>query len=495
VLDTTTTTFNLAPRLSWNLGEDDTLSWNSLVQHTDEEWTRDRQETVLVGGPTEYPHNVWINDGRTWSGRTDLNWQHKYASGSTLNVKFGFNYLKRDTDFDFLGFDPDGVFQLDRRIVSDAIDSNYTSVGKYWAQVGDTHTIAVGWDGAYTARSESRLQHDLDPQGNILDIIDEDYDADVKRIAFYAQDEWQALEQLQVYLGVRWEGLYTHVEGRTISSASNDSEVLSPIVQMVWKVPGSEKDQIRMGLARTFSAPAPRTLVPRRYTVNNGNGPTNPDIQGNPDLLPEIAWGLDAAYEHYFGESAMVSLSAYARRIDEVTINSLFEQDGIWISMPVNAGEARTHGVTLETKFALKDLVETQAKVQFHANLTRNWSTVDSVPGPDNHLASQTPFSGTVGMEWNATQKFATGWDYTYVGDSYTRVSEFWSTGTWPTRTLDVYANFQVNPKNKLTLSLSNLLHQEQGVSTRFSDVAGSSSRLYATDTSTGIKLQFEHQL
>jgi outer membrane receptor protein involved in Fe transport len=495
VLDIRTTTLNLAPQLSWNLGENDTVTWNSLVQHSDEEWTRNRQELVLVGGPSEYPHNVWTNDSRTWSGRTDLEWRHKYQSGSTLNVKSGFNYLSRNTDFDFIGFGPDGVFQLDRNIVSDAIDRNFTSVGKYSAEVGDTNTIAVGWDGSYTARSESRLQHDLDIQGNIVGIIDESYDAAVKRMAFYGQDEWQALDELQVYLGVRWEGLYTHVEGRTISSVNNDAKVFSPIVQIVWKVPGSEKDQIRMGLARTFSAPAPRTLVPRRYTVNNSNGPTNPDIQGNPNLLPEIAWGLDGAYEHYFGESAMVSLSGYARRIDEVTINSLFEQDGVWISMPINAGKAHTYGVTLETKFALKDLIETEAKVQFHANLTRNWSRVDSVPGPDNHLATQTPLSGTVGMDWNPMQKFEAGWDYTYVGGSSSRVSEFWSTGTWPTRTLDLYANLQVNPKNKLTLSLSNLLHQKQGMSTRFNDASGASSRLYAIDTSTGIKLQFEHQL
>lgn len=491
----TTTTFNLAPRLNWKFDEDNALTWNSLVQHSREEWTRDRQENVLVGGPTDYPRNVWINDSRAWSGRTDLNWKHTYESGATLNAKLGLNYLKRDTNFNFLGFSPTGDFALDRQVVSDAIDRNYTTTGKYLVQAGDSHSIALGWDGAYTARSEARLQHDLDPQGTVLDIIDESYRAGVKRIALYAQDEWEARDSLQIYLGARWEGLYTHVEGPTIASVGNDSSVFSPIVQAVWKVPGTKKDQVRFGVARTFSSPAPRTLVPRRYTVNNGNSPTNPDIQGNPDLLPEIAWGVDAAYERYFGENAMISLSAYARRIDEVTINRLFEQDGIWISMPVNAGQARTHGITLEAKFSLQDLIKTDENIQFHGNLTRNWSSVDSVPGPDNHLATQTPFSGTIGAEWVASDSFSTGFDFSYSGKSFTRVSEFWSTGTSPGRTLDVYATLKLDKKSKLTLSLSNLLHQTDGLTTQFNAPTSRNSRLYATDSDTGIKLQFERQL
>jgi outer membrane receptor protein involved in Fe transport len=488
-------TLNLAPRLTWDFGESNSFSWQSLLQYGKEEWSRDRNEEVLAGGPSEYPRNIWISDSRTLSAKTDGNWTREIGEGDSLNIKFGVNYLKRDTDFAFLGFAPAGDFALDRKVVSDAIDTSYTTVGKYVTHVGNKHSMTFGWDGAYTHRSESRLQHDLAPDGTLLDLIDEDYSAGISRIALYAQDEWQTAARLQTYLGLRWEGWNTSVSGRTIARISNRSSEFSPIAQMVWKLSENSKDQLRWGVARTFSAPLPRRLVPRRYTVNNGNGPTNPDQQGNPGLRPEIAWGLDAAYEHYFGKDAMVSLGGYVRRIDDVTLESLFEQDGIWISMPFNAGKARTHGLTLEAKFALSDLIQSTADIQFRGNLTRNWSRVDAVPGPDNRLANQTPFSGTFGVEWKMSERFSSGMDFSYVGSSFNRLSPVWSMSSWPERTLGAYANWKIDAASKITLSLSNLLHQTQSSRVSYQDPDGTSSRYYGTDSNIGIKLLYERQL
>lgn len=495
IYDSKAKNYSISPRLNWTFENGDTLTLQSFLQRGDDNWTRDRRETVLIGGPSEFPHNIWLNDSRTWSTRTNLDWKHQFEDDSALSIQFGFNYLKRDTDFAFLGFNPAGAFALDRDIVSDAIDSSYTSIGKYLTSIADKHSLGFGWDGAYTRRTESRLQHDWTAQGELLDLIDEDYTADVRRLALYAQDEWQTTPRLQTYLGIRWEGWDTSLSGRTVPSFSNRSSEFSPIAQVLWKLPGKTKDQVRIGLSRTFSAPEPRRLVPRRYTANNNNGPTNPDLQGNPDLRPEIALGLDATYEHYFGESGMVSLNAYMRRIDDVTIESLFEDDGVWISMPINAGKARTHGLTLETKFSLSDLYKTSTDIQFHGNLTRNWSAVDSVPGPKNRLATQTPLSGSVGVEWRPTAKLSTGLDFSYTSSSFSRISPARSVAGWPERTLDLYANWKVDGKSSLKLSLSNALHQRQGWSSYYQDTSGSSSRLYAIESYTGIKLSYEHQL
>ena len=62
---------------------------------------------------------------------------------------------------------------------------------------------------------------------------------------------------------------------------------------------------LRLALARTYKAPLLAKLVPRRYTTDNNNNPTNADEQGNPQLRPELAWGLDVAYERYLGDVAM----------------------------------------------------------------------------------------------------------------------------------------------------------------------------------------------
>lgn len=78
--DSASTTVSIAPRLNWIFDNNDTLSWQSLVQYDDDQWERDRRETAILGGASEFPYNRWINHSRTWSGRTDLDWVHNIST-------------------------------------------------------------------------------------------------------------------------------------------------------------------------------------------------------------------------------------------------------------------------------------------------------------------------------------------------------------------------------------------------------------------------------
>lgn len=48
----------------------------------------------------------------------------------------------------------------------------------------------------------------------------------------------------------------------------------------------------------------------------------------------------------------------------------------------------------------MKALMQNAPALDLRLNVSRNWSTVDAVPGPDNRLAQQTPLSGTVGADY-----------------------------------------------------------------------------------------------
>lgn len=493
--DGQTSTFNVAPKLTWTRGERDEVSWQSLLQYRKEAWTRDRNEAVREGGPSDYPRNRWINDARTWTAKTDGQWKRRIGDDDTLEMKLGVMHFSRDIDFAFLGFAPAGDFALDRSVRTQATHTAYSSTGKYISGVSERHDLAFGWDGGYTERNEHRVQRDQSADGRPLGLIDDDYQADIRRLALYAQDQWRTSPRLQTYLGLRWEGLETAVGSRITGTLHNRSSVLSPIAQWVFKPSLSSKDQFRLGLARTFSAPQPWQLLPRRYSVNNSNGPTNPDQQGNPALRPEIAWGLDASYEHYIGKDGLVSLAAYARRINDVILRSLYVQDGLWITSPYNAGKARTHGLTLDARFALADLLPTEADVQFTANLTRNVSRVASVPGPDNRLADQTPLSGNVGLHWQASKRFSSSVDYSYSGGGQNRLSAGWTRASTPERTLDVAADWRLDDASRLNLSLSNVLQQRQGSRTLYRDADGAVSRYTGSDSRMGIKVQYERTL
>lgn len=301
---------SLAPRLNWDLAGGDTLAWQSLLNWYRTGFAGAVQEAVVLGSASDYPHNRVASNAVIFSGRSDVSWSKSLGALGKLTAKLGVSHDQRDTDYVFLGNASDEAARLRRQVLSDAIDDSTTSSGKYLLRAGAGHALSLGWDGGLLKRREARHQRDTFADGATPYVLDEDYAARVHRLAMYAQDEWELTKQLQIYAGLRWEGLRTSTAGRTLADTRTSSGVWSPVMQMLWKPPGQERDQLRLALARTYKAPTTRNLIPRRYTVNNDNGPTNPDFQGNPSLRPELAWGLDAAWESYFGKSGVASLSA-----------------------------------------------------------------------------------------------------------------------------------------------------------------------------------------
>lgn len=489
----TTTYVNIAPQLTWKLDGADKITWSALAESRAVDWVRRRRETDIVGGPTDYPINDWLSDSNTVTARTDATWSHPTQSGAQLDVKIGANYQKRSTSFRFLGFDDQGSLLLNRDVPSRATDTSLTSTGKYKTSIGQDHQVDAGWDGTLTRRTERRQQYDYGPSGSLSDTLDESYSADIRRLAFYVQDVWQVQERLSAYIGVRWEGLSTHVSGRTIDSVATDSGVVSPVAQLLWQVPGSEKDQVRVSLARTYSAPTPQNLVPRRYTANNGNGPTNPDFQGNAGLRPEIAWGLDGAYEHYVGRNGLVSLSLYARSIKDVVVRSLFEENGVWITTPTNAGSARAAGATFEVKIPVRELLSDDApRIDLRASATRNWSKVSAVPAPNNRLPEQVPLTANIGLDYTLTDAFSMGVDLAYSARVRWQAANNWLRERSANRTLDTYALWKLSPGVRLRVSARNVLHPNDVDGSFYSDANGSVSRVYEVQTKINAKATLE---
>jgi outer membrane receptor protein involved in Fe transport len=259
------------------------------------------------------------------------------------------------------------------------------------------------------------------------------------------------------------------------------------LVQALYKLTAAQ--QLRAGVTRTFRMPTLTSLALRRYTIDNDNSPITPDMQGNPRLLPERAWGLDAAYERYFGKGAMASASAYARRIDDVTIDRVEQVGKTWISTPVNAGRATTWGIELEAKFPV------QPGFDLRANLARNWSRVDSVPGPGNRLASQVPFSASAGVDHRLAHMPVTlGASFAYQGGGQLRRSE--RTGSWQgvRRDLGMYAAWRVAARSQWRMSVANVLGEDQLSMDSFDDGTRSLRTTTATSTSPVVRLAFEYK-
>ena len=486
---------SLSPRLNWTLDNGDSVTWLTLLDWYRTGFDGASQETLVLGAASDYPRNRITSQARIVSARSDVSWAHSFGQAGKLTTRLGLNHSRRDTDYAFQGSGSDEVPLLLRAVISNAIDDSVTGSGKYLARLAAGHALSLGWDGSAIRRSEARRQRDTFFAGGQPYALDEDYTADVGRLALFAQDEWDVTQQLQIYAGVRWEGLRTATEGRTLQQVQTRSSVWSPVAQLLWKLPGTARDQLRLALARTYKAPTTRNLVPRRYTVNNANSATNPDFQGNPALRPELAWGLDAAYEHYFGKSGVASVSAFARRISDVTLQQLSLQNGVWITSPFNNGVAQVRGVEMDLKFPLRTWFVGAPEIDLRANAARNWSSVDAVPGPGNRLASQVPATLNLGLDYRVSPVTSVGCNLNVQTGGWARQDAQAGSYASVRRTLDAYALWQPDGKTRVRLSLANLLRQKQVQGLSYVDDAGVRENMTATPGSASLRLMLERNL
>ncbi len=486
-----TDALTLAPRLNWTLSSGDTLTWQSFANLRRVDNQNHSDETAFIAANSEFPHSAARFAADFSMVSSDLNWLHLLQDGAQLELKLGARSNRRSGSFEFIGKDASLQPLQRHHVESGPSETSVTASGTYRRPVSERHALALGWDASSALRSEDRNETLYCADGTLTGANNADYSARVLRLALFAQDEWEITERYWLYLGLRHERLDT-ASRATASNAPDalDSRaaVWSPSLQSRYQL--NQQDLLRLALSRSYKAPQLSQLVPRRYTNDNNNNPTNPDQQGNPKLRPELAWGLDAAYEHYLGKGALLSISAYLRRIRDVTQTRLFQQDGAWIEAPFNDGNASVHGVEMEAKLPLTSALD------LRANLARNWSRLDNVAGPDNRLEGQTPFTANLGADYRPAGSALTfGGSLNYQAGSTVRQSPSLHSGNSAKRELDLYLLWKSDAKTQLRIAASNLLRQQASATRDYTDSDGLLRRVTLTPTSSTLRIMLEHQL
>ncbi|MFC5549626.1 TonB-dependent receptor plug domain-containing protein [Massilia aerilata] len=449
------TTLNLAPKLGWKL-DGDMLELESYLNLNRFRVDVNAPTATLLGPLPAYPDKRIAMDNDNDTVRSMLHWMHALESGARLDAKLGVSAGRTDNISTRTAGGNPQVAPLTRTIASRGRDRGLRTSGKLTVPLIEAHALAVGWEGAYDRRSDARRETDyLDPAATIPG-GDEHYSGHVARLAAYAQDEWQLTPQLAAYLGARWEGVRIHADGSSFGSARSQSGVFSPVLQLLYKLPGTKEDQLRLALSRTYKAPGMDSLLPHRY-ISVNNSPAEPDTEGNPKLKPELALGLDAAWEHHWAEGAMLSLSASTRRIDDYARSLVLFDGRRWISLPSNVGKARTHSLQLETGFPLPALIDGAPPLELRANVARNWSSVDGVPGPDNRLDEQVPLSANAGVDYQG-ERMTAGANFGFRSGGRVAVAANQAVWLHARRELELYAAWRLDQTSQLRISAANLL-------------------------------------
>jgi len=468
--------FGLSPKFNWTLDNGDKLEWQTLL--TGRRF-RNQVHTLVsteVGSPPPLPDYLAAMEADHTALRSMLAWTHAFASGSTLEFRVGVEGATGRNLQLRTGNGIDGMPATDDSVQADMRERGITSTGKYTVKLENGHALNVGWDGGLSRHQEARVEHNpLQPLAPGL-MADETFTAHLRRLALYGQDEWTIGKALSAYAGIRWEGVHTQASGNVFDTTRIRSSVWSPMAQVLWKLPGAKADegkgdQLRLALSRTYKAPDLGNLLPRRQTWEN-NSPTEADFQGNPDLRPELAWGLDAAWEHYWAREAMVSLSASVRHIRDYTGSRVFFDGYRWIMTPVNQGRAESRGLEFETRFPLKAVMAGAPALDVRASVSRNWSRVDTIPGPDNRMEQQVPLSALLGLDYKSGA-WNMGGSFAFKDAVRARVAADRWAYAWARRDLEAYVLWKTGPKVQWRLALANILGEDEGSAIAYLDAGG----------------------
>ena len=460
-------------RLQFKLGPGQTLDlqpfFNSVQTHTT------GQATLTQTLPQALPANDPAIPYRQADWQTDSHWQmarinSTYIAGSPAGGRLQFNVNGSLSESGSLSdrLETGGSAGAGRRKVDDsrARELSVDFKSRYSQLLAERHSASGGLDLARSLRKDGRTST---TDNKPVDAeFGEDIQATTQRIALWAQDEWDWSKTFSFYAGARWEAITTRSDAVS-GGVHQRSAVFTPLAQMVWKLPDAPRDQIRASLTRSYRAPSTGQLIARLTRANlapdlgKTNDPINPDRGGNPNLLPELAWGLEVGAEHYLDAGGIVSANLFLRKIDKLIrqVRSLEPATDTtaprWVSRPQNIGQADVAGLELEAKGRLSDLMATALPVTLRGNLTLMWSQVDQVTGPHNRIEGQAPYTANLGADWplkgtpltlGANLNFTPGFQIAQIDHQVARQGV--------KRVLDGNAVWRFSPDASLRLTVSN---------------------------------------
>lgn len=453
-------------RMQWRLGAGETFALMPFVILS--ESSSQSVQTLQSLTPTAVPDYATADQagtGRFALGRLNAQWQTRLDSGLRLELKAGGS-LSRSAG-DSVRTERDGSGTALRRLDDDRAgkDRGLSTGGKLSRTADDgAHLLSLGWEAEHNQREETRTTLETSATGMraLNGEVGDTLQARTLRTALWAQDEWTVTPQWSLQGGLRWEALDTTSDAADGRLGSRSS-VLTPLFHAAWKPVEGGKDQVRLSLTRSYRAPTLANLIARRSEATGTNLETNPDRAGNPQLRPELATGLDLAFEHYLPAGGVLSIGVFERRIDQLirSRTTLETVDGVsrWVSRPQNIGDAVTRGVELEAKFRLSEVVAEDAPpLEVRANLSAFRSRVTSVSGPDNRLDKQPDWSANLGGDWRVRGlPLVLGASLNFTPGYTIQLSDSQRNTVDTRRVIDAYALWTFSPALQLRLSASNL--------------------------------------
>ncbi len=445
---------NANARLQWKGEQGRSLVLMPFVIYSE----YDNQGRIAVrtteGSPLLSNAAVTQSGSRFTMARLNGQWSQPLSADDRLELRFGLGQSTYDYRMDQTGASiasgPDTLLRNGFE-TQNFTDNSHNLTGKWTRILDNGHQIVSGLEFEQVRRDEQGNAGAGEDGGSLQ--------ARTRRWALYSQDEFKISPRWSAHGGLRYEALLT--EG-TVDGAlkRNDSGVWTPLLHAVFKPDPQKRDQLRMSLTRSYKTPTLHQLVARYVPSLIENSPTQPDRTGNPNLRPELATGIDLAFERYLAQGGVLSANLFRRQIQDViryttTYNGTSNR---YVSAPTNVGNAITQGLELEAKFRLDQWIADALPIDVRANTSFFRSKVLDVPGPNNRLDQQPSMTGNLGGDYRLRGlPLTVGGNYNWNPAYDTRRTETQWAYQGAKRVLDLYGLWRFSPASALRLTVSNV--------------------------------------
>jgi len=429
------------------------------------------------------------SNSRFSMARLNGQWAQRLSADDRLEWRFGvgqsnYDYRMDQTGASQVNSDTGNPLLRNGYETQNFVDHSSNLTGKWTRALDNGHQIVSGLEFEQVRRNEEGNAAMSDEGGNLQ--------ARTRRWALYGQDEFKINPQWSAYGGLRYESLLT--EG-TVNGVlkNNESGVWTPLMHAVFKPDPQKRDQVRMSLTRSNKTPTLHQLVARYVPSLGDNTWTQPDRTGNPDLKPELATGVDIAFERYLEQGGVLSANLFRRNISNLIRYTTTYNGSRYVSSPTNVGDAVTQGVELEAKFRLNQWIDGAWPIDVRSNVSFFHSQVKDVPGPNNRLDQQPSSTGNLGGDYRLRSlPLTVGGNFNWNPAYDTRRTLEQSAYQGAKRVLDVYGLWRLSSSAGLRLTVSNLTPLDYVTGSTFSSGAQTESARTTARNWQNVQLRLE---
>jgi iron complex outermembrane receptor protein len=439
-------------RLQWRGEQGKTLTLTPFLVYSDFAGNGLIQANRLNTGGVASETAQTLNQSRFAMARLNGQWAQRLSADDRLEVRFGVGQSEYDLRLDQTLTTPSASppLLLNTTQFQNFVDRSGSLSSKWTRAMDNGHQVVSGVELEGVRRVEEAR--------GLLDDNAGDLTASTLRWAAYAQDEFKINRHWSAHTGLRYETITTEANS-TSGLKSNTSSVWTPLLHALWKPDPAKRDQVRMSLTRSYRTPTLHNLMAR--PVSSGeviSRPTRPDRIGNPDLRPELATGVDVAFERYLDGGGVLSANVFRREITDLIRYTVTQQNGRFVSSPINIGDASTQGLELEAKFRLNQAFTDALPIDIRSNVSFFGSNVKQVPGPNNRLDQQPDMTANLGADYRIRRiPLTLGGNLNWNPDYDTRRTEQSMFYQGVKRVVDVYGLWRISPASAVRLTVSNL--------------------------------------